>query len=196
MKATFVNILRGVTLFLLFFAGVGGYMIYENTLSPWWIPVGIALMIAAITSPFYKKWGWLTAYKSKTVNLLCHLIGMGSLGYALFLAGNYGLADPSSTYEEEVVVQQKFQKTHKKTRRVGRRRVVADGERKNYYLQVTFKNGMEKEIPVSLSVYNKTRTGGTNTFTFQRGFFGFPVIRRKGTGLLCQSESVHENLSR
>ena len=63
MKATFVNILRGVTLFLLFFAGVGGYMIYENTLSPWWIPVGIALMINAITSPFFTKWGWVSAYK-------------------------------------------------------------------------------------------------------------------------------------
>lgn len=181
MKETFINILRGLTLFIILVAGVGGYMIYENTLSVWWIPVGAAGMVAGITFPFYKKWVWLTTYDSKTVNLLCHLICVGTLGYLLFLSANYGLADSSSTHEEEVVVQQKFQKKHKKTRRVRKRTYVADGVRIEYYLLVTFKNGMEKNLPVPLSVYNKTRAGGTKILTLQRGFFGLPVIKRKGT---------------
>lgn len=156
-------------------------MIYENTLSVWWIPVGTAGIIAAITCPFYRKWVWLTGYTSKTVNLLCHLVCAGTLGYALFLSANYGLADSSSAHQEEVIVQQKFQKTHKKTRRVRKRTYVADGVRIEYYLLVTFKNGMEKNLPVPLSVYNKTRAGGTKTLTLQRGLFGLPVIKRKGT---------------
>ncbi len=182
MKQTLVNILRGLTLFIIFFVGVGGYVFYEKTLSTWWIPVGMALTIAGITFPFYKKWVWLTTCDNKTANLLCHLLCVGTLSYALFLIGNYCLADPSSTQEEEVVVQRKFQKTHRKTRRVGRGRYVADGVRKEYYLQVTFKNGMEKDVHVSLPVYNKTRTGGTRTLTLQRGFFGLPVIT-KGLGI-------------
>lgn len=46
------------------------------------------------------------------------------MSYALFLVGNYWLADPASMQEEEVVVQRKYQETHKKTRRVGKRRYV------------------------------------------------------------------------
>ena len=40
-------------LFLLLISGVIGYIIYEDTLSEWWIPVGVALMIAVATFPFY-----------------------------------------------------------------------------------------------------------------------------------------------
>ena len=38
-------------LFLLLISGVIGYIIYEDTLSEWWIPVGVALMIAVATFP-------------------------------------------------------------------------------------------------------------------------------------------------
>lgn len=66
------------------------------------------------------------------------------MSYALFLVGNYWLADPASMQEEEVVVQRKYQETHKKTRRVGKRRYVPDGVRKEYYLEVAFTNGTMK----------------------------------------------------
>ena len=92
--------------------------------------------------------------------------------------GNYCLADPASTQEEKVIVQKKYQKTYKKTRRVGRRHYVSDGVRKEYYLQVAFENGTVETLHVSLSTYNKTRTGKTKTLTLQKGFFGLPVITK------------------
>ena len=178
MKNTFIKILRILMLLVSLFSGAIGYVIYENTLSEWWIPVGVALMIAAATFPFYKKWSWLTTDDSKILNFLCHLICVGTMSYALFLAGNYWLVDPASTQEEEVVVHKKYVEKHKKTRRVGRRRYVADGVRKEYYMEVTFANGTVKALHVSLSTYNKTRQGATKTLTLQKGFFGLPVITK------------------
>ena len=165
-------------LFLLLISGVIGYIIYEDTLSEWWIPVGVALMIALATFPFYMRWAWLTAGDNKIVNFLCHLVCVGVMNYALFLVGNYWLADPASMQEEEVVVQRKYQETHKKTRRVGKRRYVPDGVRKEYYLEVAFTNGTMKTLHVPLSTYNKTRQGATKTLTLQKGFFGLPVITK------------------
>ena len=98
--------------------------------------------------------------------------------YELFLVGDYWLADPASMQEEEVVVQRKYQETHKKTRRVGKRRYVPDGVRKEYYLEVAFTNGTMKTLHVPLSTYNKTRQGATKTLTLQKGFFGLPVITK------------------
>lgn len=178
MKNILIKILRVLMLFILFVSWGIGYVIYEDTLTEWWIPVGVALMMAAVTFPFYKKWSWLTAGDNKTLNLLSHLVCVGTISCALFLAGNYWLADPASTQEEEVMVQKKYQETHKKTRRVGKRRYVSDGVRKEYYLEVAFANGNVETLHVSLSTYNKARKGKTKTLTLQKGFFGLPVITK------------------
>ena len=58
MKNLFVITLR-ILMLLVFIASCGlGYVIYEDTLTAWWIPVGMALLIALATIPFYKKWIW------------------------------------------------------------------------------------------------------------------------------------------
>ena len=54
MKNILIKILRVLMLFILFVSWGIGYVIYEDTLTEWWIPVGVALMIAAVTFPFYK----------------------------------------------------------------------------------------------------------------------------------------------
>ena len=150
MKTLFIRILRFLML-LIFIASCGiGYVIYEDTLTAWWIPLGMALLIALVTIPFYKKWIWLTTMDGKVINCLCHLACIGAISYVLFLGGNYWFADPASTHEETVMVQKKYVETHKKTRRVGRHRYVSDGIRKEYYLQVAFENGAVEELHLSL----------------------------------------------
>lgn len=178
MKSVFIKVLRVLMLFIVIISCAVGYVVYEDTLASWWIPVGVALVIAILTLPLYKKWTWLTAGSDKTLNLLCHVACVGAVSYALFLVGNYCLADPASTQDEKVIVQKKLQKTYKKTRRVGKRRYVSDGVRKEYYLQVAFENGTVETLHVSLSTYNKTRQGKTKTLTLQKGFFGLPVITK------------------
>lgn len=131
MKSVFIKVLRVLMLFIVIISCAVGYVVYEDTLASWWIPVGVALVIAILTLPLYKKWTWLTAGSDKTLNLLCHVVCVGAVSYALFLVGNYCLADPASTQDEKVIVQKKLQKTYKKTRRVGKRRYVSDGVRRN-----------------------------------------------------------------
>ena len=49
MKTLFIRILRFLML-LIFIASCGiGYVIYEDTLTAWWIPLGMALLIALVS---------------------------------------------------------------------------------------------------------------------------------------------------
>lgn len=178
MNTFFVKTLRIMMLFLFIISLALGYVIYEDTLAVWWIPVGVALLIALATLPFYRKWSWLITTEGKVMNVLCHIGCVGAISYALFLSGNYWLAGTASIYEETVMVQKKYIETHKKTRRVGKHRYVSNGVRKEYYLQVAFENGNVETLHVSSAVYNKTRQGKEKVLTLQKGFFGLPVIAK------------------
>ena len=178
MNTFFVKTLRIMMLFLFIISLALGYVIYEDTLAVWWIPVGVALLIALATLPFYRKWSWLTTTEGKVMNVLCHIGCVGAISYALFLSGNYWLAGTASIYEETVMVQKKYIETHKKTRRVGKHRYVSNGVRKEYYLQVAFENGNVETLHVSSAVYNKTRQGKEKVLTLQKDFFGLPVIAK------------------
>ena len=114
MNTFFVKTLRIMMLFLFIISLALGYVIYEDTLAVWWIPVGVALLIALATLPFYRKWSWLTTTEGKVMNVLCHIGCVGAISYALFLSGNYWLAGTASIYEETVMVQKKYIETHKK----------------------------------------------------------------------------------
>lgn len=178
MKSTFMKVLRVLVLITVIILYTIGYIFTEYTLVDGATPVLISLAIAVLTIPFYKMWTWLTAGEDKILNLLCHVICVGALSYASLLAGNYHWADPTSEKKEEVVVQNKYQKTRQKTRRIGRGRYVADGKRKEYYLDVVFADGTEKTLHVSLSTYNQTSIGKTKVLTLQKGFFGLPIITK------------------
>ena len=173
-----MKVLRVLVLCVVIILYTIGYIFTEYTLADGATPVLISLAIVVLTTPFYKMWTWLTAGEDKILNLLCHVICMGALSYASLLAGNYYWADPASEKQEEVVVQNKYPKTRQKTRRVGRGRYVADGKRKEYYLDVVFADGTKKTLHVSLSAYNKTSVGKTKVLTLQKGFFGLPVITK------------------
>lgn len=178
MKSVFIKVLRVLMLLVFIFSCGVGYVVYEDTLVDWWIPVGVAFVIAILTIPLYKRWMWLTTMDGKVINSFCHLACVGAISYVLFLGGNYWFADSASTHEEKVMVQKKYVETYKKTRKVGKHRYVSGGVRKEYYLQVSFENGNVATLHVSLSTYNKTKTGQPKILTLQNGLFGLPVITK------------------
>lgn len=98
MKKLLIKTLRVLIFCVAFVSCSIGYVIFKNTLVNWWVPVGVALLVAVVSIRLYNKWGWVTTYENKTVNILCHLIGVGSITNMLFLAGNYCLADSASTH--------------------------------------------------------------------------------------------------
>ena len=178
MKNIFINTLRVLMLFIFIFSCGISCVVYEDTLVDWWIPVGVVLIVVIATIPFYKGWIWLTTMDDKVINCCCHLVCVGAISCVLFLGGNYWFADSASAHEDDLMVQNKYIETHKKSRRVGRHRYVPDGVRKEYYLQVTFENGNVETLHVSPSTYNKTKTGRSKILTLQKGLFGLPVITK------------------
>jgi len=176
MKELFIKILRFLMFVLVIvLAGIGCY-VYENTLTAVWIPVGVGLVVAAVTFPLYKKWEWLTTVGHKGVNMLCHVVCVGVVSCSLFLVGNYQMRVPASTEEVTVTVLEKLVKEREKRRRVGRRHYVSDGVYKEYYLKVAFDDGTIETLHVSTTTYNKARKGKPKVLVLQKGAFGLPVI--------------------
>ena len=167
MGTLFIKILRIFVVLVVLFSGAMGYVISEKTLAAWWIPVGVALAAGMLTLPLYR-----------IVNVLCHLVCVGSVCYVLFLAGNYLSADAASEHEVTVTVLDKRMEQHEKRRRVGKHRYVSDGMRYEYYLEVAFDNGKVETLHVSRAVYRKARKGKPKVLSLIRGGFGLPVIKK------------------
>ena len=78
MGILFIKILRIFVVLAVLFSGTMGYVISEKTLAVWWIPVGVALAAGMLTLPLYRKWIWLMTVENGIVNVLCHLVCVGS----------------------------------------------------------------------------------------------------------------------
>ena len=178
MRTLFIKILRILIVVTVLFSCTIGYMISEKTLVAWWIPIGVALAIGLLTLPYYRKWLWLTTMENKIVNISCHLVCVGTVGYVLFLAGNYLSADDNSVYDVTVTVLDKFMEQHEKRRKVGKHRYVSDGMRYEYYLKVAFDNGTVETLHVSRAVYQKARKDKTKVLSLAQGGLGLPVIKK------------------
>ena len=149
-----------------------GCVIYNKTLIEWWIPIAVALALALVTTPFYRRWSWLMS-SDKIANLLCHWICIGSIGYIAFLGGNYWFSH--SDYQEKALIEGKYQKKIKKVRLQGRR-YITEGFRMEYYLLLVFNNGETKMLEVPLALYKRSKKGNTRTIGLREGYFGFPVV--------------------
>lgn len=165
-------------LFAVLFSCGMGYLTLEKTLTAWWIPVGVGVAAGVLTLPLYRKWAWLTTVEGGIVNILCHLVCVGSICCALFLTGNCRLADAGSVYDVTVTVLDKRVEQHEKRRKVGKRTYVPDGVRYEYYLRVAFDNGAVETLHVSRAVYQEAQKGKTKVLALSRGAFGLPVIRK------------------
>ena len=168
---------RLVVATLVLFMGVLGYVYYENTLIVWWIPVVLSAVVALLTVPLLgRRWRWLTGSDSRFLNLLCHCYVVGLLFYFAILGGNYLLADASTACEREALVLSKKSETKERRFRV-RRHTYQNKTVHYYYLNVCFEDGTCKLVPVSLSVYNRSRVDGKRTFSVQRGGWGIWLIK-------------------
>lgn len=87
MKIIFINALRILMILVIMISCGVAYVVYEDTLAAWWIPVGVALIIVIATIPFYKGWIWLTTMDNKVINCCCHLVCVGAISCVLFLGG-------------------------------------------------------------------------------------------------------------
>lgn len=162
--------------------------LHRDTLVEWWIPTVIALILAlASGATMWRIWTRLTDSSGFIINYICHTVFF----CGLFLAAIYGInrAFPrqSTIWETEAVVERKYTKTRHHRQRVSRRVYKQGAPYKVYYIELDFSDGRRKEMQVTVSRYNRIRSGSTMPLTLQKGFFGMTIIRKN-------SEKGHNSL--
>lgn len=161
------------------FLGVWGYVLFERTIIPWWIPVVAATVFGIFLSPFLLPLSkMITTSQERWVNIMCSLAMADTLCYFALLGSNYWLADTGTAHKEDVTVVEKIKEQHNKYRRSGRGRVISTGEYYyNYFYVVKFSDGTLKKTPANPKSYHRTRTNSTITLNIQKGALGIDVIR-------------------
>ena len=178
MKIKFDNFKRGTVMILAIMFCALGYGLIERTLAPWWIPAGVALVVATLMLPLYKKWKWLTLSDGKVINLICHYFHVCVFSFTLFLAGNMFL--PSLATREEVTVNVLKKSIEKSSRshRTGKHGSSSGGRSKTYYLEVAFSDGAVEKLRVSRATYEKATPGKPKVLGLQKGAFGLLFIAK------------------
>lgn len=176
---------RPLRLFLLFIIAVvgiflagGAIALYSDTLvSPWTI-VTIGLVAGIITSPLLcRAWDRLTLLGSDWTNRGVNIIFVGIIAsFSALLANRAGAAVEAVT--TTATIERKY--TTERTTGGGRRHAM---RRKHtvYNIDLLFQSGTRKHQEVSLSTYNRIRSGSEIPVEVRRGLLGWPVIAPKFT---------------
>lgn len=175
MKETIKYVLAA---FLIFAIGGAAWYFFSKTLTDWWIPLIAAVVTAAISGIWlWKLWPSVSCTNGRTANYICHLAGGTLLFSFLILGGNYIFADSSSAHSVKAVVQNKYSEKHYHQRRVRKGVYVNGSPYYEYKIVLQMPDGRKKTRTVTLSRYNRIRTGSTIRLEVARGLFGMPVIR-------------------
>ncbi|MBD5224528.1 MAG: hypothetical protein HDS68_00955 [Bacteroidales bacterium] len=179
------NVLKGLlvgVIVLLVIVSVGGSIaLHGNTIVAWWLPLTICgVMALASATVLWRIWMRLTGSVSFFPNFICQAVFAWSLLLFGFYVTNYGFASEASKHVEDVTVEGVYSKTHYKSRRVGRGRYVRGEPYKVYYMEVSLADGRLKELSVTRDESRRLRKGTVLPLTFERGFWGAPVIKRQG----------------
>lgn len=154
------------------------FTLYAKSIMPWWLPIPIGGVFAAMTFPILIiRWHRITGSSNRILNVASHTVTMGLIGASLFLSLNYFCTDQSSFKSVQATVSNKYRKEHERRRRVGRNRYIPDGHWYSYRLCLTLPDNVTKEIEVPLSEYNNTKIGTTRTLQLENGLFGFTIIK-------------------
>lgn len=175
---------RPLRLFLLFliatvgiFLAGGAIDLYSDTLvSPWTI-VTIGLVAGIITSPLLcRAWDRLTLFGSEWANRVVNIIFVGIVASFGALLTNRAGADGETV--TTATIERKY--TTERTTGGGRRHAT---RRKHtvYNIDLLFPSGTHKHQEVSISTYNRVRSGSEIPVEVRRGMLGWPVIAPKFT---------------
>ena len=162
--------------------GMGGAAVVlpSRTFVNPWVPVACSGVFALGTGlSLGRLWEPLTRSGGRILNLICHLIFVTSVLCGAFYILNYSFPHSDTSHTEKAVVESRLTKTRYRSKRVGTRRYVRGDPYKVHFLRLGFESGKTKEMEVSLSEYNRRRSGDTVSFRVCRGLFGLPVIKNE-----------------
>ena len=133
------------------------------------------LVFGLILAPHVSR---LTGLSNRVLNVCLVTVVTGSIIAGLFMVGNYAFTSPETRHEEKLLVVDRYKETHYHSRRVGRNRYVRGTPYNEYYLTVEHPDGTRRPMLVRVERYRKTHPGDSVKVSFERGLFGFEVLRR------------------
>ncbi len=152
-------------------------MLLSMTFVEWWIPVVGALCTAGVFLwPLRGFWRWLTGMNNRWINIIFSVVAVGCIAMCALLVINYNGATFSKQTEVKAEIVEKVRKTKHHTRRVGRRTYTTGQVYYVYELSLSLPDGRQTKIDVSLSDYNRVRTGESVGIRLATGALGWDVI--------------------
>lgn len=157
--------------------GVAAVM-FNNLLTPWWIPGGYAFAFAVLTFVLAPKTASIvTDSANRWVNGIVHVgVITGVFLCSITAVNNIGVSSRVPEHVDAQIVKA-YQTTHYTSRRISRNTYVKGSPYQVYHLQLLFPNGKEKTVTVPRETYTKLSRRKTVPVTLTPGLLGMQIIR-------------------
>ena len=148
---------------------IWGYVLWEQTLIAWWIPILVAAVIGLAATAGCAKWWKIMNFgiDSEQAAGWLQVILISSLCYFGFLATNYYTADELESVTRQALIVKKTEQTRYHSSRSHRRH----NPYKVYYAYLEFEDGTTKRLSVSKQKYHTLRSGSKTEIKLMRGCF-------------------------
>lgn len=168
---------------IIFFAApaalaVGIILIYRDTLiSPGHLFLISVLSAVILWFPMRGMYKVILSNLNRYLQFLIHTVFASLICCFLFLWINSRFAYESTLRIERAEVVAHYREKHYRSQRVSRHSYRRGEPYYVYVVALRFPSGSEKNFRLSLSQYNRLRTGLSISISVREGFFGFPVVK-------------------
>lgn len=114
-----------------------------------------------------------------SVNYLIACVFLTGLFSGMFFMLNFCFSSVSTDHDEKVAVVRKYKETRYRMKRIARNRYVRGERYYEYYIDCRYGDGSVKPMLVSVSRFNRLRSGDSIGVGIEEGLFGFPVVKRR-----------------
>lgn len=161
-------------------SGIGTCLALRTlTLVEAWIVAAIAVCASFPLTMRLARNRYFFNFSKKPLRLAVWQIIVPSILAGTFYAVNYIGADKDHTTQTEASVERKYYKERQRTRRVGRGRYVATGEKyKIHYADIRIADGHLVTVSLTQRQANDIRKGQALKISIAKGLLGVPVILR------------------
>lgn len=182
MKSGILKNTVSVLIIILAVSGIGTCLALRSlTLVDAWLVAAVAVIAAfPVAVLLARKDRFFFSFSKKALRLAVWLIIIPSVLAGVFYAVNYTCADENNITLTPATLEHKYYKERQRTRRVGRGRYVATGEKyKVHYADIRLAGGHMVTVSLTQRQANDLRMGQQLEVSVAQGWLGVPVVLRK-----------------
>ena len=182
MKSGILKNTVSVLIIILAVSGIGTCLtLCSLTLVDAWLVAAVAVIAAfPVSALLARKDRFFFSFSKKYLRLAVWLIIIPSVLAGVFYALNYIGADENDITPSSATVENKYYKERQRTRRVGRGRYIATGEKyKVHYADIRLAGGHMVTVSLTQRQANDLRMGQQLEVAVAQGGLSVPVVLRK-----------------